>query len=124
MEVHDVLQQAREAMRADRTYAAPYEKNGVTVIPASTVRGGGGGGDREGESGAGFGVTSRPAGAWVIAGDRVTWKPVSHPGRVIAGAEVLLALGLARSFARSRRLAPPRLRRHRHRSHRLHLRGR
>jgi len=118
-----------EAIRADRSYAPPYEKNGVTVIPASTVRGGGGGGDREGDSGAGFGLTARPAGAWVIKGDQVTWKPVSHPGRVIAGAEVIIALGLARSFRRHRRRTPAlglqrRLQLHRHRRHRLHLPGR
>ena len=57
-----------------RVYGEPYEKDGLTVIPAAVVGGGAGGGaghddkGQEGEGG-GFGVSGRPAGAYVTSLD-------------------------------------------------------
>jgi hypothetical protein len=58
-----------------RVFGEPYEKDGVTVIPAASIRGGAGGGRGEGgtpdgkESGSGsaggFGLTAKPAGVYV-----------------------------------------------------------
>ena len=41
-EVHELISGARDAMSVKRVYGDPNEKNGLTVIPAATVRGGGG----------------------------------------------------------------------------------
>ena len=45
MELQELISGARDAVSVKRVYGDPYEKNGLTVIPAATVRGGGGGRD-------------------------------------------------------------------------------
>ena len=37
MEVHDVIAQARDALTVKRMFGEPYQKDGVTVIPAARV---------------------------------------------------------------------------------------
>src|SRR5918994_847595 len=44
MDVQTVIGEARDAMTVKRVFGDPFEKNGVTVIPAANVRGGAGGG--------------------------------------------------------------------------------
>ena len=88
MELDKVLDSARDAITVKRVYAEPYEKDGITVIPAAAVRGGAGGGtghDQKGQEGqgGGFGVAGKPAGAYVIKDGRVTWRPAVDPNRVI-----------------------------------------
>jgi hypothetical protein len=39
MEVQDVIGQARDALTIKRVFGEPYEKDGVTVIPAARVQG-------------------------------------------------------------------------------------
>jgi uncharacterized spore protein YtfJ len=108
MRVEELLENAREAIGAlqgKRVYGEPYEKNGLTVIPAATVRGGGGGGGGGGEGpegkghgsggGGGFGLVARPVGAWVIKGDEVTWKPALDLNRVILGGQLVTIALLA-----------------------------
>ncbi len=87
MQVTDVFNSAKEAITVKRVYAEPYEKDGLTVIPAATVAGGGGGGkghDSKGEEGegGGFGVSARPAGAYVIKAGEVSWRPAVDPNRI------------------------------------------
>ena len=98
MQVQELLEGAREGLNARHEYGEPYEHNGVTVIPASAVRGGGGGGSDAsgGGAGGGFGVMARPTGAWVIKGDEVTWKPVVDPTKIVVGLELLAAAALLR----------------------------
>ena len=88
MELDKVLNSARDAITVKRVYAEPYEKDGITVIPAAAVRGGAGGGtghDQKGQEGqgGGFGVAGKPAGAYVIKDGRVSWRPAVDPNRVI-----------------------------------------
>jgi len=88
MKVTDVVNSAKDAITVKRVYADPYERDGLTVIPAAVVTGGGGGGTghdekgQEGEGG-GFGISGRPAGAYVIKGDHVSWRPAVDPNRII-----------------------------------------
>ena len=108
MDAADVIQQAREALTAKRVFGEPYERNGITVIPAATIRGGGGGGGGEAGTaqtggigtgnGGGFGVAAKPAGAFVVAGDDVQWRPAVDVNRIILGGQIvgvvfLLVLG-------------------------------
>ena len=44
MKLDDVLNSARDSFTVKRVYGEPYEKGGLTVIPAAAVRGGAGGG--------------------------------------------------------------------------------
>ena len=89
MKVDELLSAARDAITVKRVYAEPYEKDGLTVIPAATGGGGGGGGtghDEKGQQGegGGYGVTGRPAGAYVIKDGQVSWHPAVDPNRIVA----------------------------------------
>ncbi len=89
MQVTEVFSAARDAITVKRIYAEPYEKDGLTIIPAAVVGGGAGGGTghdekgQEGEGG-GFGMSGRPAGAYVIKDGQVDWRPAVDPNRIIA----------------------------------------
>jgi uncharacterized spore protein YtfJ len=110
MDVLQRVEQMKESMTAKRVFGDPYEKNGVTVIPAARVQGGGGAGGGEGPdgqgsgSGGGFGVNAKPAGAFVIRGDDVAWRPAIDVNRIVFGAQViaLVALLVVRSISKSR----------------------
>lgn len=109
-DVRETIQQATDAMTARRVFGDPYERNGLTVIPAARVQGGGGGGGGEGPdgqgrgSGSGFGLNARPTGAFVIRGDEVVWRPAVDVNRVILGAQLVAvaALLLARTIVKAR----------------------
>jgi uncharacterized spore protein YtfJ len=110
MDVEKVLAQARDAITVKRVYGTPYEKDGLTLIPAAVVGGGGGGGGGEGSegeskgAGAGFGLGARPVGAFVIKDGSVTWRPVIDLNRVILGAQIVAVIALLtiRSAAKRR----------------------
>ena len=53
MKLDDVLNSARDSFTVKRVYGEPYEKGGLTVIPAAVVRGGAGGGTGHDEKGTG-----------------------------------------------------------------------
>ncbi len=48
MDAKETIDAARESLTVRRVYGEPYERNGVTVIPAASVQGGGGGAARSG----------------------------------------------------------------------------
>ena len=101
--IEDLLAGHRDAITVKRVFGEPFEKNGVTVIPAAKVMGGGGGGEGETSekdgapgkgSGTGFGLSARPAGAYVIKGDHVKWEPAVDVERIVLGAMSLAAVFL------------------------------
>ena len=99
MDVTEVLEKARDAITVSRVYGEPYEKDGITVIPAARVGGGGGGGtghdEKGGEgTGGGFGVTGHPAGAYVIRHGDVTWRPAVDPNRIVTVVGLVVAAWL------------------------------
>ena len=110
VDVGKTIEQAKDAITVRRVFGEPYEKNGVTVIPAARVQGGAGGGAGEGPEGqgggggTGFGVSAKPVGAFVVKGDDVTWRPAVDVNRVILGGQIvaILALLVARSIVRNR----------------------
>jgi uncharacterized spore protein YtfJ len=110
MEVQEVLAQARDSMTVKRVFGEPYEKDGVTVIPAARVQGGagaGGGEDPQGQgkgSGSGFGVTARPVGAYVLREGELSWRPAVDVNRIILGGQavVIVALLTIRAIIRAR----------------------
>lgn len=95
MDVQRTLAEARDSMTARRVYGDPYEKNGVTVIPAARMQGGAGGGGGEGPdgqgqgSGGGFAVNARPVGVFVVKGEDVSWRPAIDVNRVILGGQLV-----------------------------------
>jgi uncharacterized spore protein YtfJ len=100
MDVQEVIAEARDAITVKRVFGEPYEKNGVTVIPAARVQGGAGGGGGEGPegqgkgSGTGFGLSARPVGAYVIRGDEVSWRPAVDLNRIILGGQIVAIVAL------------------------------
>jgi uncharacterized spore protein YtfJ len=110
MEVQEVLAQARDSMTVKRVFGEPYEKDGVTIIPAARVQGGagaGGGEDPQGQgkgSGSGFGVTARPVGAYVLREGELSWRPAVDVNRIILGGQavVIVALLTIRAIIKAR----------------------
>lgn len=98
MDYTELLSEVKDAITVKRVYGDPIEKDGMTVIPVASVRGGGGG------SGSGFGVSARPAGVYVIKDGDVVWRPAFDLGRTIlwgqlTGIALILTL---RSMSKSR----------------------
>jgi uncharacterized spore protein YtfJ len=110
VDVQRAIEEAKDAITVRRVYGDPFERNGVTVIPAARVQGGAGGGEGEGPdsksraSGSGLGVIARPVGAFVIRGDDVVWRPAVDVNRVIIGGQIVavVALLVVRSIAKAR----------------------
>ena len=114
MDPNELMQQARDALTVQRVFGEPYERDGVTVIPAASIRGGAGGGKGEGEapdgtgsgsgSGGGFGLTAKPAGVYVIDGSQVRWQPAVDVNRIILGGQIvaIVLLCVAGSVLRRR----------------------
>lgn len=104
MKVEQIIGTARDSLTVRRVYGDPWQQDGLIVIPAASVLGGGGGGeghDPKGQDGqgGGFGVSARPAGAFVIKDGTVTWRPALDPNRVVL---VLGAMGIAYLLSRPR----------------------
>ena len=109
MNALETINQTRDALTARRVYGDPYQEEGVTVIPAAHVMGGGGGGgDQAGNGGAGFGLSARPAGAWVIRDGDVQWRSaldvnrMVFMGQLVAIVALLTARSIVKSFAKRR----------------------
>jgi uncharacterized spore protein YtfJ len=95
MKVDELLNGAREAMSVKKVFGESVHEDGITVIPVAKVGGGGGGGgDTEGNGGGGFGLTAKPAGAYVIKDGEVTWKPAVDSTKVMQGWQLVALFAL------------------------------
>jgi len=123
MDVHEVLDHARDAMTVKRVFGDPYEKDGATVIPVANIMGGAGAGGGPGVGakpagsgdagvgegaaetgyGMGYGLRASPAGVYVIKGGEVEWKPALDPTRLTLqrAAVAIVALLVFRSIIRT-----------------------
>ncbi|MGD9958898.1 spore germination protein GerW family protein [Nocardioides sp.] len=112
MDVDQLMSTARESLTARRVYGEPVERDGLTLIPAASVAGGFGGGKgadasgQEGEGG-GFGMSGRPAGAYLIRDNQVSWRPAVDVNRavLVAGVVVVAYLLMRPRVARARSMA-------------------
>jgi uncharacterized spore protein YtfJ len=95
--VTDTITQARDAITVKRVFGEPYEKDGVTIVPAAWVAGGGGGGSDAEASGSGFGIMAFPVGAYVIRDGNAAWRPAINVNLV-----ALAALFTFRAIVRAR----------------------
>jgi uncharacterized spore protein YtfJ len=113
MDVKEAVEGARDAMTVKRVFGEPYERDGVTIIPAAAVRGGAGGGSGEGTGpqgeggrggGSGFGLSARPVGAYVLREGAWEWQPAVDVTRVILGAQLVVVVAwlVLRSISRAR----------------------
>jgi uncharacterized spore protein YtfJ len=105
MKVDEMLTSARDAMTARTVFAEPIERDGILIIPAAKVRGGGGGGgDAEDNAGGGFGLSAKPAGAYVVRDGNVRWEPALDINRIVLGGQIvaIVALLVIRSLFKKR----------------------
>jgi uncharacterized spore protein YtfJ len=103
--VRDTVTNVLESMTPSHVFSEPIERDGALFLPAAKVRGGGGGGgDTEGNGGAGFGLTAKPAGVFVIRGGDAEWKPALDLNRIILGGQIvaIVFLLVLRSILRRR----------------------
>lgn len=109
MKLDELVNSTRDTLTVKRVFGEPFERDGLAVIPAASVRGGAGGGSghdekgQEGEGG-GFGMTGSPAGAYVVQGGKVKWLPAVDPNRlfVMVGLAVIAYLLMRPRMARAR----------------------
>jgi uncharacterized spore protein YtfJ len=100
MDVQQLIAQARDALTVKRVFGDPYERNGVTIIPAARVQGAAGGGageDGGGQgsgSGGGFGLTARPVGAFVVRDGELHWRPAVDVNRIVLGGQLVAVVAL------------------------------
>ncbi len=101
--VQRALATARETITVRRVFGEAYERNGVSVIPAARIAGGGGGSAVPGDdpdasqgkgSAGGFGVRAQPAGVFVIDGTSVRWRPAVDVSRLSFALILLAAWGV------------------------------
>ena len=105
MKIDEMLTGVRDAMTARTVFAEPIERDGMLIIPAAKVRGGGGGGgDATENGGGGFGLSAKPAGAYVVREGKVSWEPALDVNRIVLGGQVvaIVALLVLRSILRRR----------------------
>jgi uncharacterized spore protein YtfJ len=111
VDVQQVIGEARDAITVKRVFGDPFEKDGITVIPAAVVKGGAGGGGGEDSrsggrgEGSGFGLSAKPAGAYILRGDDVRWQPAVDVNRIVLGAQLVAVVALltVRAFARRKK---------------------
>jgi uncharacterized spore protein YtfJ len=109
MDLLEQIGKAEEAFTVRRVFGEPYEKDGVTVIPAARVQGavGGGGGQApggEGGTGTGFAMNAKPFGVFVMKDGQVTWRPAVDVNRMILGCQIvaIVALVVIRASVKAR----------------------
>jgi uncharacterized spore protein YtfJ len=106
--VAELVAATQDALTVRRVFGEPFQRDGVTVIPAAVVRGGVGGGsgtDGSGQrgEGGGMGLVARPAGAYVLKDGAVSWRPAIDVNRAIGVAGAVAALWLLTRGRRGRR---------------------
>jgi uncharacterized spore protein YtfJ len=90
MNPQEVLVNAQQAMSVRRVFGDPIQVGDTTVIPAAVVGGGGGGGARgTEESGVGFGLKAKPAGAYILKNNRVCWRPAVDVNKIVLGGQLV-----------------------------------
>jgi uncharacterized spore protein YtfJ len=104
------FERLRDAMSHGVVFGEPVEREGITLVPAATVFGGGGFGSNDAGSdgqppagaGGGYGLAAWPAGAFEVRDDSVRWHPAFDRTQIAASA-IFLAYLLLRALASRRR---------------------
>ncbi|GLW33159.1 spore germination protein GerW family protein [Actinoplanes regularis] len=114
----DKARAATDNAMVGRVFGEPVERDGIILLPVANVAAGGGGGagsgvaptgeeavgaPQQGEgSGAGYGLTVKPAGVFIIKNGDVRWKPAVDVNKIVLGGQVvaIVALLVARSVLR------------------------
>ena len=100
MEPKKIVRALRDAAGCHQVYGEPVERDGVTVIPAATVIGGGGRGVSPGDAdstgtseGGGWGGIAWASGAFEVRESGVTWRrSTDYTALLIVAASIAVAL--------------------------------
>ncbi|MDQ3690952.1 MAG: sporulation protein [Chloroflexota bacterium] len=105
MNVDELLNAAKDAMTARTVFAEPIERDGLLIIPprrceAAVVEAA----TAPRTAGAGFGLSAKPAGAYVVREGKVSWEPAIDVNRIVLGGQIvaIAALLVLRSMFRKR----------------------
>ena len=106
----EIFTETKDLVTVKKVYGEPYQSNGVTLIPAASVRGGMGSGEGDGSGttpagrGGGMGIAARPIGAYRIKGDDVVWVPAVDLTRIIVTGQIvaIVAMLVIRSILKAR----------------------
>jgi hypothetical protein len=110
MKADEFLPHLSKSLTARRVYSDAIERDGVVVIPAAQIRGGGGTGANQREDSGGMGLGARPVGAYVISNGRVKWKPAVDLTRIVFRGQIVVLMAIVTAaWVLSRRAArhPP-----------------
>jgi uncharacterized spore protein YtfJ len=97
------LHEGEQILNARRVFGEPIVREDAVILPVAKIRGGAGGGNspsKMGEGGAvggeggGFGLNAKPAGVYVVRGEKVRWIPSVDVNRIIAGGQLVAACAL------------------------------
>jgi uncharacterized spore protein YtfJ len=111
-----VLETIREVVNhatAGTVFGTPISQDGLIVLPAAKVSGGGRGGrgsgpaDESSEKGGiagGLGLSAKPLGVYLIKDGKVAWRPAVDVNRVIVGGQIVAVIALLtiRALAKAR----------------------
>jgi hypothetical protein len=107
MDTQQALNAAEQALKTPHVFGEPVHVDGVTIIPAAAVRGGGTSRGRDEQGRRGFGHRARPAGAFIVRNGKLSWRPAIDVNRIIMGGQ-LVALAAVLSFGPLLRVWPGR----------------
>src|SRR5215469_7210896 len=108
----EAVRHALDSARVAHVFGDPITQDGVTIIPVARIegRGGGGGGTgptQDGQTkrgrGGGFGLSTKPAGVFVLRSGKVSWRPALDVNKVVMGGQIVAVIAVlaARSVLRS-----------------------
>jgi uncharacterized spore protein YtfJ len=108
----EAMRHALDSARVANVFGDPINQDGVTIIPVARVegKGGGGGGTRPAQDGqtrrgrgGGFGLSTKPAGVFVLKNGKVSWRPSVDVNKVIIGGQIVAVITVlaVRSILRS-----------------------
>jgi uncharacterized spore protein YtfJ len=108
----ETMQHALDSARVANVFGDPINQDGVTIIPVARIEGKGGGGGGTGPAqdgqtkrgrGGGFGLSTKPAGVFVLSNGKVSWRPAVDVNKVVMGGQIVAVIAVlaVRSILRS-----------------------
>lgn len=96
MQPSEFLPRFADSFTAKRVFSEPHKEDGVTIITAAAIKGGGGMGQSGGEhgDGGGLGLKARPVGAYVLRDGRVVWKPAFDLSSIVLRGQLVVLTAL------------------------------
>src|SRR5215469_16403265 len=95
----EAVRHALDSARVANVFGDPITQDGVTIIPVARVEGSGGGGTgpaQDGQTrrgrGGGFGLSTKPAGVFVLKNGKVSWRPSVDVNKVIMGGQIVAVI--------------------------------